>query len=65
MSKKRDLRKALSLVDEARELVTAHLDPPFYDFVFEDFNALRLTLKLLAQEADHTTPPNTGPPPPG
>lgn len=59
MSRKDPFLKAHGLVDEARKIVTGHLDPGFYDFVFEDFNALLFTLDLLAKEADRITPPNT------
>ena len=59
MSKKAPFIKAHHLVHQARKIVTGHLDPGFYDFVFEDFNALLFTLDLLAKEAERITPPNT------
>ena len=59
MSRKDPFIKAHALVHKARNIVTAHLHPGFYDFVFEDFTALLFTLLLLAKEAERITPPNT------
>ena len=65
MSRKDPFIKAHGLVHKARKIVTGHLDPGFYDFVFEDFDALLFTLDLLAKEAERITPPKTDPPGPG
>lgn len=62
MSKQDDFDKAHQLVIEARTLTTQHLDLRFYDFVLEDFDALLLTLHLLAKEATTATPTKTGAP---